>query len=230
MIAHMRPCLVECHGHLGRSGRQSGVGCSRRLPPIYRRAWTGCAPANGGPLFLSRRACCAREILSTLTQVAAWRCRGRLPLGVDVTASLLETRARCAQLLLVRLHCKLGSAYAVVFAERHIKCTCDMISGSAHMVLNRDTGLLRQRDTEAVDSLAAASENTLRMEFAMAIVRLVNGIADSAQKGKVAVSVASLASFAGKPGIRVQRHVCSVLHTPGRGTLPSCGPSRAFMF
>ncbi len=38
----------------------------------------------------------------------------------------------------------------------------------------------------------------LCMEYAMATVRLVNGIADSAQKGKVATSVASLASFAGE--------------------------------
>ena len=51
------------------------------------------------------------------------------------------------------------------------------------------------------DGLTAASENTLCMEYAMATVRLVNGIADSAQKGKVATSVASLASFAGKATI-----------------------------
>lgn len=43
----------------------------------------------------------------------------------------------------------------------------------------------------------AASETLLRMQYAMAVIRVVNGIADSAQKGKVATSVASLASFAG---------------------------------
>ena len=41
------------------------------------------------------------------------------------------------------------------------------------------------------------SETLLRMQYAMAVIRVVNGIADSAQKGKVASSVASLASFAG---------------------------------
>lgn len=43
----------------------------------------------------------------------------------------------------------------------------------------------------------AVSETLLRMQYAMAVIRVVNGIADSAQKGKVATSVASLASFAG---------------------------------
>ena len=41
------------------------------------------------------------------------------------------------------------------------------------------------------------SEMLLRMQYAMAVIRVGNGIADSAQKGKVATSVASLASFAG---------------------------------
>ena len=44
---------------------------------------------------------------------------------------------------------------------------------------------------------SAVSETLLRMQYAMAVIRVVNGIADSAQKGKVASSVASLASFAG---------------------------------
>lgn len=37
----------------------------------------------------------------------------------------------------------------------------------------------------------------LRLQYAMSIVRLVNGIADSAQKGRTALSVASLAEDAG---------------------------------
>ena len=36
-----------------------------------------------------------------------------------------------------------------------------------------------------------------RLQYSMAIVRLVNGIADGAQKGRVASSVANLASSAG---------------------------------
>lgn len=38
----------------------------------------------------------------------------------------------------------------------------------------------------------------LRLQYAMAIIRLVNGIADSAQKKKVASSVAALATNAGE--------------------------------
>ena len=40
-------------------------------------------------------------------------------------------------------------------------------------------------------------ESMLRMQYAMAIIRLVNGISDSAQKGNVAKSVAHLAESAG---------------------------------
>ena len=35
------------------------------------------------------------------------------------------------------------------------------------------------------------------MQYSMAFIRLVNGVADSAQKGKVASSVANLAGYAG---------------------------------
>ena len=45
------------------------------------------------------------------------------------------------------------------------------------------------------------------MSYAMAIVRLVNGVADAAQKGKYAASVAGLAATAGLPRVLVDvRH------------------------
>lgn len=46
-------------------------------------------------------------------------------------------------------------------------------------------------------STQPADDASLRLLYSMAIVRLVNGIADSAQKGRTAVSVASLAAQAG---------------------------------
>lgn len=46
-------------------------------------------------------------------------------------------------------------------------------------------------------SAVGSSESELRLQYAMAVVRMVNGIADSAQRGRVAASVASLASAAG---------------------------------
>ena len=49
-----------------------------------------------------------------------------------------------------------------------------------------------------------ADDAALRLQYGMAIVRLVNGIADAAQKGRVAVSVASLAAQAGV--------ICIVVH------------------
>ena len=49
----------------------------------------------------------------------------------------------------------------------------------------------------AWQGLSAEQESMLRMQYALAIVRLVNGISDSAQKGTVAKSVANLAESAG---------------------------------
>ena len=46
-------------------------------------------------------------------------------------------------------------------------------------------------------SVSAEQESMLRMQYALAIIRLVNGISDSAQKGTVAKSVAHLAETAG---------------------------------
>lgn len=42
-----------------------------------------------------------------------------------------------------------------------------------------------------------SDDGALRLQYAMAIVRLVNGVADAAQKGRTAVSVAGLAAQAG---------------------------------
>ena len=44
----------------------------------------------------------------------------------------------------------------------------------------------------------ASLEMQLRLQYAMTIIRLVNGIADSSQKKKVASSVAALAASAGE--------------------------------
>ena len=78
-----------------------------------------------------------------------------------------------------------------------VRCMCCPTIGTCGCHC-RDTGLHQCQDGTGSKGVAAASENMLCMEYAMATVRLVNGIADSAQKGKVATSVASLASFAGK--------------------------------
>jgi hypothetical protein len=51
-------------------------------------------------------------------------------------------------------------------------------------------------------------ESMLRMQYAMAIIRLVNGISDSAQKGNVAKSVAHLAESAGVSAVH-----CTISHS-----------------
>lgn len=55
----------------------------------------------------------------------------------------------------------------------------------------RDPGVLS-------NELPDAMEMQLRLQYAMTIIRLVNGISDSAQKKKVAASVAALAASAGQ--------------------------------
>jgi len=94
-----------------------------------------------------RTAChhCQRSVL--LVQVSAWRCRGRIPLGADVTAALVQTGRR-----------SLGAGIGD----------------------------------------GALPAELLRLQYAMSIVRLVNGIADSSQKGRTAQSVANLAEDAGE--------------------------------
>lgn len=51
--------------------------------------------------------------------------------------------------------------------------------------------------SQSSQSISADQESMLRMQYALAIIRLVNGISDSAQKGTVAKSVAHLAENAG---------------------------------
>ncbi|KAK9818152.1 hypothetical protein WJX72_007873 [[Myrmecia] bisecta] len=102
----------------------------------------------------------AEEFQRALDLVAAWRCRGRVPLGADLTAALIEIRLR-------------------------------------------DPAVVPGRSLPSHTS----SEAVLQLQYAMVIIRLVNGIVDSAQKGKVAISVANLAAHAGLPRLLVDvRH------------------------
>lgn len=58
------------------------------------------------------------------------------------------------------------------------------------------------RDTCSTQQKAetgSTSDDVLRLEYSMAIVRMVNGISDKAQKGRMATSVAHNAAAAGKP-------------------------------
>lgn len=119
-------------------------------------------------------------------QVAAWRVRGRVPLGVDSTAALVEAAAR------------------------------------DHALASAGAGA----------AAAAGSEHELRLQYSMALVRMVNGIADSAQRGRLAASVASLAGAAGLPRLLVDlRHEATHNELPslaalrcvlGGGAAPGC--------
>lgn len=83
--------------------------------------------------------------------------------------------------------------------EQQTFCT----PGGSSWLLSIATLPARYRDGSSGDTASPPhatpllSETQLRLQYAMTIVRLVNGISDSSQKGRVASSVANLASEAG---------------------------------
>lgn len=101
---------------------------------------------------------------AALRQIALWRCRGKVPLAVDVTGCLTE---------------------------------------------------IGIRDQDSRNSEIKTTE-TLRLEYSMALVRMVNGISDKAQKGKTATSVSSNAAAAGLPRLLVD-----VRHEASHNEMPS---------
>jgi ribosomal biogenesis protein LAS1 len=110
--------------------------------------------------------------------VAAWRARGRVPVGVDVTASLLET-------------------------------------------MGWDPAFDQQQQQQLPRPPAGLSEQQLRLQYSVVLVRLVNGITDSLQKGKMATSVSGLADAAG-----LSRLLVDIRHTATHNELPTLATLR----
>lgn len=110
----------------------------------------------------------AEAVQNGLYKVAAWRCRGKLPLSVDAFACLVSVQLRDP---------------------------CGLFS-------NHATG----EEDDAV----------LRMQYAMVIIRLVNGVADSGQKSRTANSVATITAAAGLP-----RALVDLRHEATHNELPS---------
>jgi hypothetical protein len=99
--------------------------------------------------------------------VDAWRLRGKVPLAVDATSSLLDA-------------------------------------------------MDEQKGITSLSSLSSSSsEYGLRLKLALPIIKLVNGVSDSQQRGRTASSVAVLASVAGLPRVLVDiRHDASHKELP----------------
>lgn len=93
----------------------------------------------------------AASVQNGVARVMGWRRRGKLPLGVDVSALLLATSLK------------------------------DPGGPGPSLLL----------------SVGAEMEASLQAEYCLTIIRLVNGVSDSCQKGKVAGSVAKNADSAG---------------------------------
>ncbi len=71
------------------------------------------------------------------------------------------------------------------------------ITAALHELRMRDQGI-----SSASKQQAAEPESLLRLQYAMLIIRLVNGISDSSQKGRIAMSVSNLAEDAGQSSIQ----------------------------
>lgn len=78
----------------------------------------------------------------------------------------------------------------------HVRCNSAGPIDGKGCTLNRDPCAGGQ--FPAFASSQPADDSSLRLQYSMAVVRLVNGIADAAQKGRTAVSVAFLAAQAGR--------------------------------
>eukprot|EP00878_Enallax_costatus_P031813 GHUV01034861.1.p1 GENE.GHUV01034861.1~~GHUV01034861.1.p1 ORF type:complete len:167 (+),score=22.92 GHUV01034861.1:440-940(+) len=118
------------------------------------------------------------DIRHGILRVEAWRARGRVPLGVDITASLLETALWDASFW--------GPSAATAAA------------------------------LPLAGTLNGLSQQQIRLQYSATIVRMVNGIADSQQKGRVAVSVNTLAEAAG-----LSRLLVDIRHESTHNELPS---------
>ena len=70
------------------------------------------------------------------------------------------------------------------------------ITACLHELRMRDQGL--SGTAGMADQPRSEPESLLRLQYAMLVIRLVNGISDSSQKGRVAMSVANLAEDAGE--------------------------------
>lgn len=142
-------------------------------------------------------ACCAsvcvfacRSCLNLRLQVLLWRIRGKVPLAVDITSCLIEINIRsCAHGLVCR--------HNIVPDQCKHTFSCFCMS----------------RDQKQAGS--SESSETVRLEYSMALVRMVNGISDKAQKGKTATSVSSNAAAAGTSHVNiilfVHSHVICIL-------------------
>lgn len=120
----------------------------------------------------------ARAAAAALDRIEAWRRRGRLPLGVDITSSLVSTFLR------------------------------DPVAPRPH--------LRPQLATQA----STSSQGSLQSEYALTLIRFVNGVSDSFQKGKVATSVSKHAEYAGLHPMLVDvRHEATHNHLPSLHTL-----------
>lgn len=121
--------------------------------------------------------------------VSMWRCRGRIPHSVDMTASLVE----------VSLNDSENVENSATFGVTSARAYCNL-----------------------------RSDHELRLQYALAIIRAVNGLVDPGQQGYYAESIFNIASKMGLPGWIVElRHdsthnslpVLSVLRTAARHLL-----------
>lgn len=94
------------------------------------------------------------------------------------------------------------------------------IRGRVPVGVDATANLKEIQCADAKDDTKGSSEYLLRLQYSLSIVRFVNGVADSAQKGRMAVSIATLAQQVGIPRILVDiRHESTHNELPSLSTL-----------
>jgi len=119
------------------------------------------------------------SVLRGINRVTSWRCRGRVPLGAEITASLLE-------------------------------------------VILQDHGWPHGLHDSTTHGAYHTAEMSTRLAYSMTLVRFVNGVVDSGQKGQSASSVSKLADTYGLPRVLVD-----IRHESTHNKLPSLPMLRA---
>lgn len=180
---------------------------ARRLPPPRLLPWSSweewraCADAlapvvgalqgpHGAACFLPSTTAWRGAAAAALAPLTAWLVRGRAPLVVATTHSLLS-------LLLEDAEDAAGSGWAAA-------------TGAGYP------------SAAAAAARRRSADECRRLALAMALTRLVNGLADAGQRGAYAQSVADLCARIGLPRVLVDAR-----HEAAHGSLPSLPSLRA---
>ena len=126
--------------------------------------------------------------------VQSWRVRGRVPLSIDCHSELLK----------------------LALIDEAMKRRRSGARQSANNESNEEEEEEARSSSSSSSIGCLLSEQQLRLSIAMVLIRMVNGICDSAQKGKFALSVQTIAQK-----LSITRTLVDIRHEATHNQLPS---------